>query len=340
MKRNILFGAGGVSFVLPAALVLQLLALSGAALAAPRINVDDRPLDREARGISFAPIVKKVAPSVVNIYSTKMVRVRPFMHPLFDDSFFRRFFGGDEESQPSRPQLRKAQGLGSGVIVSEDGYILTNNHVVEGADKVEVALAGGKKEYTAKVVGTDPQTDVAVLKVEATGLPAITLTDSDKLEVGDVVLAIGNPFGVGQAVTKGIVSGIGRGGFGVVDYEDFIQTDAAINPGNSGGALVDADGRLVGVNTFIMSRTGRSEGVGFAIPVNLARSVMDRLIKDGKIVRGYLGVGIQQVTPDLAKEFKLADESGALVGEVRSNTPAEDAGIKEGDVVIEFNARR
>jgi serine protease Do len=318
--------------------------LGGAALAAPKINVDDRPIDRQARDASFAPIIKKVSPSVVNIYSTKKIQVRPFFHPFFDDPFLRRFFGGgDEESQPSRPQLHKALDLGSGVIVSKDGYILTNNHVVEDADKVEVALADGKKEYTAKVVGTDPETDVAVLKVDASDLPAITLADSDKLEVGDVVLAIGNPFGVGQSVTKGIVSGLGRGDFpggGVVDYADFIQTDAAINPGNSGGALIDAEGRLVGINTFIMSRNGRSQGVGFAIPVNLARSVMDRLVSDGKVTRGYLGVNIQPVTSDLAKEFNLPDETGALVGGVSANTPAEQAGIKEGDVITEFNGKK
>jgi len=319
------------------------LLVGGTALAAPKINVDDRPLDREAKATSFAPVVKKVAPSVVNIYSTKKILVRPFTFPFFDDPIFRRFFGGDEEAQPRQPQLHKAQSLGSGVIVTEDGYILTNNHVVEGADKVEVALAGGKKRYTAKVVGTDPQTDVAVLKVEATGLPAITLADSDKLEVGDVVLAIGNPFSVGQSVTKGIVSGLGRGDFPggrVVDFEDFIQTDAAVNPGNSGGALVDAEGRLVGINTFIVSRSGGSQGVGFAIPVNLARSVIDRLVTDGKVRRGYLGVNPQPVTPDLAKEFKLSDESGALVGEVRPNTPAENAGVKEGDVIVEFNGKK
>lgn len=303
-------------------------------------KIDDSPLDRSSLATSYASIVNKVAPSVVNIYSTKVIRVRPFQFPFFDDPFFRRFFGEDEIERYRQPRTQRAQNLGSGVIVTEDGYILTNTHVVEGADEVKVALSNSKKEYNAKIVGIDPQTDVAVLKVDATDLPAITLGDSDKLEVGDVVLAIGNPFGVGQTVTKGIVSAKRRGGFGLLEYEDFIQTDAAINPGNSGGALVDAKGRLVGINTFIVTRSGGSQGIGFAIPINLARSVMDRLIKHGKVSRGYLGVNIQDVDPDIAKEFNVPENTGAIVADVHPNTPAEDAGLKPGDVIIEFDGKK
>ncbi len=318
--------------------LVPVLAGAAGALAAPQITVDASPLNREAKAASYAPVIKKVAPSVVNIYSTKIVKVQPFFHQL--DPFLRRFFGDDSDPQSPRPLTRKSQSLGSGVIVSQDGYLLTNNHVVEGADKVEVALTDGGVTYTAKVVGTDPQTDVAVLKIEPKGdLPAATLADSDRTEVGDVVLALGNPFGVGQTVTMGIVSATGRGGFGVTDYEDFIQTDAAINPGNSGGALVDAEGRLIGLNTFIVSGSGASAGVGFAIPINLCKSVMDRIITYGKVRRGYLGVSIQPVTADLAKEFHLPGENGALIGGVQPNTPAAQAGLADGDVVVEFNGK-
>jgi serine protease Do len=204
---------------------------------------------------------------------------------------------------------------------------------------VQVVLADGKKEFTATIVGTDPQTDLAVLKVDAEDLPAITFGDSDQLEVGDVVLAIGNPFGVGQTVTSGIVSGVSRGGFGIVDYENFIQTDADINPGNSGGALVDAQGRLIGINTAIISRTGGSMGIGFAVPATLARTILERILADGKVRRGYLGVAIQPLTPELAKEFGVADGRGALVGEVQDNTPAARAGLEAGDVIVELDGR-
>jgi len=314
--------------------------------APPKINVQSAPLSREAKiTTSFAPVIKKVTPSVVNIYSTKTVRVNPRMMPFFDDPFLRRFFGGEFDDNPQdnrgRPRTREEQSLGSGVIVSEDGYILTNNHVVDGADEIKVVLADDKKEFAAKLIGTDPQTDVAVLKVDGKSLPAVTTADSDQLEVGDVVLAIGNPFGIGQTVTMGIVSATGRGGFGVVDYEDFIQTDASINPGNSGGALVDAEGRLVGLNTFIISRSGGNQGVGFAVPINLARSVMERLTRDGKVVRGFLGVKLQPlVTAELAKQFGLPDQNGALISEVMPDTPAAKAGLKEGDFIVEFNGKK
>ena len=217
--------------------------------------------------------------------------------------------------------------------------MLFRSHVVEGADEIRVVFAD-RREMVAKIVGTDPQTEVAIIKVDARRLPALPITDSDNLEVGDVVFAIGNPFGVGQTVTMGIVSATGRGGFGIVDYEDFIQTDASINPGNSGGALVDAEGRLVGINTAILSRSGGNQGIGFAVPINMARAVMDRILKDGKVVRGYLGVSIQPLTPDLAEEFGLKNGSGALVAAVSPGTPAEKAGLKEGDVVVEFEGKK
>jgi len=305
----------------------------------PKLNLNDTPIARDTRpALSFAPVIKKVSPSVVNIYTAKTVRENPRMSPLFDDPFFRQCFG--PPGYENVPRERREQALGSGVIISEDGYILTNNHVVDGADEIKVVLADDKKEFDAKVIGTDSQTDIAVIKVEGKSLPAITITDSEKLEVGDVVLAIGNPFGVGQTVTSGIVSAKGRGGMGIVDYEDFIQTDASINPGNSGGALVDAEGRLIGISTAILSRSGGNQGIGFAVPINLARYVMERIVAEGKITRGYLGVRIQPLTPDLAKEFKLPADTGALVGEVTPKTPAAEAGLKEGDVIIEFNGKK
>ena len=308
----------------------------------PKLKLEETPLNREIKApISFAPVAKKVGPSVVNIYSTMTIHERGSANPFFSDPFFRRFFG-DEFGQQMQPRDRKAESLGSGVIVSADGYILTANHVVEGADVVKVALSEGEKEVDAKVVGTDPPTDVAVLKIDMKKqLPAVTLGDSDKLEVGDVVLALGNPFGVGQTLTMGIVSAVGRGGFGITGYENFIQTDAAINPGNSGGALVDAQGRLVGINTAILSRSGGFQGVGFAVPINMARFVMDRLVTSGKVVRGYLGINIQPLTPELAKEFNLPDESsGVLVGEVSPGSPAAKAGLQDGDVILEFNGKK
>ncbi|PTY01410.1 hypothetical protein DB346_13165 [Verrucomicrobia bacterium LW23] len=300
--------------------------------------VDASPLAQAAQPtFSFKSVVSKVAPSVVNIYTDKTSRVNRGMAPYLDDPALRHFFDLPFESVPRE---RKEQSLGSGVIVTPDGYILTNNHVIDGADKIQVALQNSSVTYEAKLIGSDPQTDIAVIKVEAKDLPSITLADSDLVEVGDVVLAIGNPFGVGQTVTMGIVSGKGRSGMGIVDYEDFIQTDASINPGNSGGALVDAAGRLVGINQSILSRTGGNQGVGFSVPVNLARYVMERLVADGKVTRGYLGVVIQPVTPELAKEFKLSGTSGALVSEVSRKSPAGEAGVKPGDVIVEYNGRK
>jgi len=310
----------------------------------PKIAVDDTPVPRDQKfTTSFAPVIKKAAPSVVNIFASRTLKEREMRgaHPFFfdpRDPRFRDFFGENGDDELPAPN-QKAQALGSGVIVSEDGYILTCNHVIEGADEIKVEINGGK-EYTAKVIGADPPTDTAVLKVEATGLPAITLANSDKLEVGDVVLAIGNPFGIGQTVTMGIVSATGRGELGIMAYEDFIQTDASINMGNSGGALVDAQGRLVGVNSAIMSRTGGNQGVGFAIPISMARVVMERLISDGRVTRGYLGVHLQPLNAELATRLGVKDQSGALITEVVEGTPGAEAGMKPGDLVTEYNGRK
>jgi serine protease Do len=310
-----------------------------------QLHVDRAPVNREAKTTtSFAPVVKKVSPSVVRVDITGKAKDMEIGESPFDNPMLRRFFGDQLPQQGRRggrmQRAPREHGLGSGVIVTQDGYILTNNHVVENADKVHVTLDDGR-EFDAKVVGTDPKTDIAVVKVEATGLPYMQLADSDKIEVGDVTLAIGNPFGVGQTVTSGIISATGRAaGIGGPDfYEDFIQTDAAINPGNSGGALIDAEGRLIGINTAILSRTGGNNGIGFAVPVNLAKNVMEQLITNGKVVRGFLGVNIQTMTPALAKQFDLKDTKGALISEVTPNSPAEKAGLKSGDVIMEFNGK-
>jgi serine protease Do len=287
---------------------------------------------------TFAPVVQKVMPSVVNIFSSRKVKTESRNVGAFgDDPLFRRFFGDQFGGQSFTPREREERSLGSGVIISPDGYIVTNNHVVDGASDIKVSLSD-KREFAARMVGTDAKTDLAVLKIDQTGLPALTLgTDSSKVQVGDIVLAIGNPFGVGQTVTMGIVSATGRGGLGIEDYEDFIQTDAAINPGNSGGALVSAEGHLIGISTAILSRSGGNQGIGFAIPVNMARNVSDQLIHGGKVSRAFLGVMIQPVTPELAKAFKLAKAEGALISDVSPNSPAERAGLKAGDVITKLD---
>ena len=313
---------------------------TGSQTAQVRLVVDNAPLQRDGKAVmSFAPVVKDVAPSVVKVFTTTKARQQPRM-PFLDDPLFRRFFGEDGPGGEGRGNLRAPRqfGLGSGVIVSEDGYILTNNHVVENADEIKVGLNDGR-ELPAKIVGTDSKSDIAVLKLEASDLRPLTLADSDLIEIGDLVLAVGNPFGIGQTVTMGIISATGRATLGL-DYEDFIQTDAAINPGNSGGALVDAGGRLIGINTAILSRSGGNQGIGFAIPSNLARSIMDSLIENGRVIRGYMGVSIQDVTPTLAKEFDLPESTGgALVAEVTPKSPAEKAGLKSGDVITELNGK-
>ncbi len=320
--------------------------LLGAANPPAKVSVQNTPVARESRGLTgYSQVVKRAAPGVVNIYSTKYARDERRASPLMDP-FFRYFYGPGEDDdegdgQGGSASGRQQQSLGSGVIVTDDGYILTNNHVVQGADEIRVLLSDNRTQFEARLVGTDPHTDIAVLKIEAKGLKAIPLTDSDKLDVGDAVVAIGNPFGLGQTVTAGIVSAKGRSGFGVVDYEDFIQTDASINPGNSGGALVDAEGRLVGINTFIISRSGGSQGVGFAVPINLARQVMSRIVADGRVVRGFLGITLQTLTPELALAFGLPRETaGALVSYVVPRSPAAEAGLRDGDVIVEFDGKQ
>src|SRR5213595_1604434 len=286
---------------------------------------------------SFAPIVEKVAPSVVTVFTSQTVSRGGSAFPFSDDAL-RQFFGGQ---LPQRQGKQTLQGLGSGVIVSADGYILTANHVVSGAEEIMVGLGVDLRKYKAKKIGTDPGTDVALLKIEEKNLPAITFADSDKARAGDIVLAVGNPFGLRQTVTMGIISAVGRGGMGIVDYENFIQTDAAINMGNSGGALVDATGHLLGINTAIFSRSGGNQGVGFAIPANLARDVMQSLREKGRVVRGYIGASVQTLTPELAEAMKLKGEAtGALVGEVTPKSPAEKAGIKSGDVITSVNGKK
>jgi len=338
------FALGGV--ILLAGVTLALDHKAGATppskLTPVRLAVDERPVARDARlPASFAPVVKKVAPGVVKVFTSAHLKTSGRLElPGFAEPFWRRFFGDQLEEPDLGREFRapRQHGVGSGVIVTKDGYVLTNNHVVDGAEEVKVALQDGR-EFKGKVVGTDPKTDVAVLKVEAKNLPFIEMADSDKIEVGDLVLAIGNPFGIGQTVTMGMVSATGRGANIGLDYEDFIQTDAAINPGNSGGALVDTEGRMIGINTAILSRSGGNQGIGFAIPTNLARSIMESLVKDGHVARGYLGVSIQDVTPALAREFKLNGQTGALVGDVVPKGPADKAEIKSGDVVLEFNGK-
>ena len=303
----------------------------GASLAVVKQAPTTGPLPAVAAGGSFNTAVQRAQPSVVNISTSKEIRAP--RHPLLNDPLFRRFFG----DQPTE-DAQRASSLGSGVIVSSAGYVLTNHHVVEAADEIEVALHDGKK-LLAKVVGNDPDTDLAVLRVDAENLPAITFGSSDALKVGDVVLAIGNPFGVGQTVTGGIVSALGRTGLGINTFENFIQTDAAINPGNSGGALVDAGGNLVGINTAIFSRTGGSMGIGFAIPVSTAKMVLEQIVRSGSVTRGWIGVEVQEITPPVAESFRLRSTQGALIAGVLRGGPADKAGVKPGDVMVEVEGR-
>jgi serine protease Do len=289
---------------------------------------------------NFVEVAKAVTPTVVNISTTRISRL-PEGHAggaPFDDPFFKRFFGDELFRRFEAPKDRRERSLGSGVIADANGYIITNNHVVSKADEIRI-LFSDKRSLTAKVVGTDPKTDIAVIKVDAKDLPTIPWADSDKLQVGEYVLAIGNPFGLNQTVTMGIVSAVGRANVGIAEYEDFIQTDAAINPGNSGGALVNARGELIGINTAIFSQSGGYMGIGFAVPSNMVRSVMDQLIKGGKVVRGYLGVSIQELTQDLAKQFGAADTKGVLVSDVLADSPAKRAKLERGDVIVEFDGR-
>src|ERR1700730_13561814 len=290
----------------------------------------------------FAPIVKSVLPDVVNISTSKVVRAQAELpEGMFDDPFFRQFFGPgfNNNNRQQNQRSQREESLGSGVIVSPEGYILTNNHVIEGATDVRVTLSN-KRQLQAKVVGADPKTDIAVLKVEGSGYPTITIGDSSKVQVGDYALAVGDPFGVGQTVTMGIVSAMNRGNLGIEDYEDFIQTDAPINPGNSGGALVNDRGELIGINTAILSHgSGGNEGIGFAVPINLARDVMEQILDHGKVNRAYLGVMIQDVTPAISKAMGLKEMKGVLIGDVSPSGPAEKSGIKRGDIILEVNGK-
>jgi len=283
----------------------------------------------------FRAVAKHVKPAVVAVGVTKVVEGSP---SPFGDDFFRRFFGPQFRGPGGGSRQFQQRGLGSGVIVSEDGYILTNNHVVAEADEITVRMADGT-EYSAEVIGTDPPSEIAVVKIDAKDLPVARLGDNESMEVGDWVLAVGAPFGLEQTVTSGIISATGRRGVGITEYENFIQTDAAINPGNSGGPLVNMRGEVVGINTAIASRSGGYMGIGFAVPINMARKVMDRLVEEGEVVRGWLGVSIQPLTPDMAESMGIEDGEGALVSQIFEGTPAADAGMEEGDVVVSFDGK-
>jgi len=291
------------------------------------------PAPAAVRAGSYHEAVQRAGPSVVNISTSK--EIRSARHPLLNDPLFRRFFGNQ---LPDDAAAQRAFNLGSGVVVSAGGYVLTNHHVVEGADEIEVALHDGKK-LLAKVVGTDPETDLAVLRVSAENLPAISFGSSEALRVGDVVLAIGNPFNLGHTVTSGIVSALGRSGLGMATFENFIQTDAAINPGNSGGALIDAGGNLIGINTLIISQTGSAGGIGFAIPVSTAKAVLEQIIKTGVVTRGWIGVELRDVTPLDAASLQLGASRGALIAVVLRGGPADKAGVRPGDVAVEVQGK-
>lgn len=317
-------------------------AASAASKVPLKIDKDPAPVNLAEFKNGYASVIDPALPAVVNISSTKMVKQQNnFPGFSFDDPLFRQFFGDQFDRQSARPEMEREYSLGSGVIVNPNGYILTNNHVVSGASDIEV-FTQDKKKFHAKVVGTDPRTDVAVLKIDATHLSSLTVGDSSKLKVGDVVFAVGDPFGIGETATMGIVSATGRGLGGAIEhYEDFIQTDAAINPGNSGGALLDLHGDLIGINTAIITGDGAggNQGVGFAIPINMARNVMEQIVDHGRVIRGHLGIAIQSVDADMAKAFGLSQGGGALVAEVTPDSPAAKAGVERGDVILELNGQ-
>ncbi|WP_417420993.1 Do family serine endopeptidase [Halomonas sp.] len=290
------------------------------------------PLSRDQGPASYSHAVNQAAPAVVNVYSSRIVERD--QHPLMSDPFFQQFFNGDDATT----HQRMLSSLGSGVIISHDGYVLTNHHVINGADEIQVALRDGR-ETLAEVIGTDPESDLAVLRINLEDLPVIEMADSEDVAVGDVALAIGNPFGVGQTVTMGIISATGRSHLGLNAYEDFIQTDAAINPGNSGGALVNPDGALVGINTAIFSRSGGSQGIGFAIPANLAHSILDELVTQGRVIRGWLGIEAQALSRELAASFGLRTPQGVIVAGVVSGGPADKAGLQPGDILLSVDGK-
>ncbi|MBI4653770.1 MAG: DegQ family serine endoprotease [Nitrospirae bacterium] len=324
----LLFGA---FFIVSAVIPLPVCAETSPKISAESINI----LTKTNQALS--EIVEAVKPVVVNISTSRIIKVPQHFDPFSNDPFFRRFFG--DEFLPKIPREYKTRSLGSGVIVSPEGYILTNNHVIKDAEEIKVLLPD-KREFKGEVKGTDPKTDLAVIKIDAKNLPTISWGNSNKLKVGEIVLAIGNPYGLNQTVTMGIVSAVGRANVGIADYEDFIQTDAAINPGNSGGAMANVKGELVGINTAIFSVTGGYQGIGFAIPSNMAKAVMESLIKEGKVIRGWLGVSVQSVTPELARQFGLKEEYGALVSDVFEKSPAEKAGLLRGDVIVEYEGKK
>lgn len=292
------------------------------------VPITESPINIVAPG-SYREAAKHAMPSVVNIFTTKEVKQSP--NPFFNDPLFRRFFGKNPNPKP-----QKQSSLGSGVIVSATGYIITNNHVVNSADEIDVVLSDGRKAI-AKVVGTDPETDLALIKINLPNLPAITLGHIENASVGDVVLAIGNPFGVGQTITMGIISALGRNHLDINTFENFIQTDAAINPGNSGGALIDTNGNLIGINSAIFSQNGGSLGIGFAIPISTVKSVMDGIITNGHVIRGWIGVEPQEITPDLAENFGVRENTGTLIAGVIRDGPADKAGVKPGDILTQVN---
>ncbi|KAA3621585.1 MAG: DegQ family serine endoprotease [Proteobacteria bacterium] len=330
VKRLSILGAGPRAVALLAALMLSGIPYAGA---------DNGIESLKEAGKAFSSVAEKVSPAVVFISVEKMENVRSREGFPFDDEFFRRFF---DQPMPDRfrgeSRQRRVRGQGSGFIVSSDGYILTNNHVVGDADEVIVQLQDGR-EFKARQIGSDERSDVAVIKVDADNLPVLELGDSEQLQVGEWVLAIGSPFGLSHTLTAGIVSAKGRSSVGITDYENFIQTDAAINPGNSGGPLVDLNGQAVGMNTAIFSRSGGYMGIGFAIPINMVRNIMDQLIDTGQVTRGFLGILIQDLTQDLAESFGLDNRNGVLIAGVTDGSPAERGGLKQGDIVVEFDGR-
>jgi serine protease Do len=318
---------------------------SGSVYGASRLPVtvapDKPPVPLSDFANGFASVLKPALPAVVNIHSSKVEKPKGQMMPFFNDPFFQQFFGNQFGQQ--QPQAEREESLGSGVILTSDGTIITNDHVIDGATDIKVSLAN-KKEYTAKVIGADKLSDIAVLKINATGLPTLPLGDSSKLNVGDLVFAVGDPFGVGETATMGIVSAKGRGPnqyIGQIEaYQNFIQTDASINPGNSGGALIDLHGNLIGINTAILSGgSGGNVGIGFAIPIDMAHHVMDQIVEHGKVIRGYLGLLPEDVSPALAQQFGLSQSTGALVAQVEPNTPSSRAGLKRGDVILKVNGQ-
>jgi len=329
LAATLALGIGGVGVA-----VADRLGLSHPALDLKVANSDE-PHSR----LGFAPVVKKVLPAVVSISSSKVTKVPAGMFGQDMPDLFRQFFGDNGGQQFQQPRTMREQALGSGVIMTPDGYILTNNHVVDSATSVKVTLSD-KREFPAKIVGKDAKSDIAVLKIDASNLPVITVGDSSKAEVGDYALAIGNPFGVGETVTMGVVSATGRSHLGIEDYEDFIQTDAPINPGNSGGALVNDRGELIGINTAIIAHGSEgNQGIGFAVPSDMAVNVMNQIVEHGKVSRAYLGIVPQDVTPAIAKAFGESEARGALVGDVSPNSPAAAVGLQKGDIILEVNGK-